>query len=528
MKNIIFGIILSSLFLSLNAFAQNNEVQTSVNDLTAEEIFENNKYSVVSIWYVGNDNSYYSMPKADTTLLSGSGFIITSNGIVATNNHVIESFDSLLIKTFDGTLHNAVIVMTSSDNDIALLKIIDSVETEYPFVDIGNIDDIRAGQPIYAIGSPMGFEFSISSGIIAAIRTNEKVSLMDYSTYTTFEKTFNKVIQITASISPGNSGGPLFNSKGEAIGITTYSYGFYGNLNFAISIDNVQNVLALASESSGILGDSALVKLNTEIYNKNFRNGETYKSKVTDNWFYSTYRDTMKTYDTLTVKMDSLNHINLAKSENAFLKCIEIMPDSFTVYRELIDLYVSTDNLKMAEELYKKVKDRFQSDSLVNSLSSSLGSAYMKSKDYKNAITFYEKMLQIDTSNNAIRYKIADIYRQAKNYDIALNKFSELAKRDSTYIKSYIRIGQIYYENKNDFQIAKKYLLLAVDKNDETYMYESEYKDLYYILGMIAVSENKKTEAMMYYMYLKDIYTSEKDYKDKQKNLFKAIINMEE
>ena len=59
-------------------------------------------------------------------------------------------------------------------------------------------------------------------------------------------------------------------------------------------------------------------------------------------------------------------------------------------------------------------------------------------------------------------------------------------------------------------------------------MYESEYKDLYYILGMIAVSENKKTEAMMYYMYLKDIYTSEKDYKDKQKNLFKAIINMEE
>lgn len=182
----------------------------------------------------------------------------------------------------------------------------------------------------------------------------------------------------------------------------------------------------------------------------------------------------------------------------------------------------------MAEDIYKKVKERFQSDSLVNSLSSSLGSAYMSSKDYKQAIIFYEKMLRLDTNDISIRYQIADILTKAKDYDLALKKFFDLTKRDTTNVKSYIQIGKIYYENKKDYAKAKKYLLIAVDKNSDNYMYGSEYVDLYYILGMMAVQKNKKIEAMMYYMDLKNIYTYEKEDIQKKKDLFKAIINMED
>ncbi len=525
----IISVILTALLsLCISAYAQNNNGQTQASDLTAEEIFEMNKKCVVSIWYVGSGSSYFYVPKEDTVMLSGSGFILTSSGIIGTNNHVIENFDSLLIKTYDGVMHGAEVIATYADNDVALLKIKDSVETVYPFVSIGNVDDIKAGQPIYAIGSPMGFEFSISSGIVAAIRQNEKVSFMDYDSYTKFEKTFKKVIQITAAISPGNSGGPLFNGRGEAVGVTTYSYGFYGNLNFAVSIDNIQDALTLAKEYSNVSGDSALAKFSAEIYNRNFRSGQSYKSKVLDGWFYTKWRDTMKTYDTIAVMRDSINKVNLAKSENAYLKCMEIMPDSFAVYKELLDLYVSTDNVKMAEGIYKKVKEKFQSDSLTNSLSASLGSAYMNSKDYKQAIVFYEKIQMLDTNDNSIRYQLADIYLKAKYYDKALQKFNDITKRDPSNVKSYIQIGKIYFENKRDNTKAKKYLLTALDKNDESYMYGTEYVDLYYILGMMAVQKNKKFEAMMYYMDLKNIYTYEKEDSQKKKDLFRAIINLDD
>ena len=236
----------------------------------------------------------------------------------------------------------------------------------------------------------------------------------------------------------------------------------------------------------------------------------------------------MKTYDSLTVMMDSINHINLKKCEDAYLKCMEIMPDSFKVYQELIDLYEKTNNVKMAEGLYEKAKEKFQSDSLINQISYYLGNAYMKAKDYKNAVKIYENIFHYDTNSNYMRHEIADVYMEAKDYDNALKRFFEIVKNDTNDVKGYIQIGKIYYENKKDLQKAKKYLLIAADKNDEKYMYRSVYVDLYYLLGIMAVNENKKIEALMYYMYLKDVNASKKEDMDKQKELFKAIINMEE
>lgn len=526
----IFSLNLLALLVFINtfAFAQDNKELYSIGDLTAEEIFETNKISVVSIWYIGPSPFSYYQPQKDTLQLSGSGFILKSDGIIGTNNHVIENLDSILIKTYDGTIHNAEILVTDPDNDVAILKIIDTIENAFPVVHIGNVDDLKAGQSIYAIGSPLGFEFSISSGIIAAIRTNEKVSFMDYNSYSTLEKTFSKVIQITAPISPGNSGGPLFNSKGEVIGITTYSYGFYGNLNFALSISNIKPTLDIALNNTSGTEDSVIAKFKGDLYNRYMRKAQTFKSKVSDGWYYSKARDTMKTYDTLIVTQDSINRINLAKAEDAYMKCLEIMPDSFSVYKELMDLYVTTDNITSTETIYKQVRERFQSDSLINTLSSSLGNAYEGSKNYKKAIEFFEKMLKVDTTDNFLRYKIADTYLSSKDYKTALIKFKELIKRDTTNIKSYIQIGKIYYENYNDYKDAKSYLAKAVENNDDSYLYGSEFIDLYYILGMIAVRENRITEALMYYMDLKEIYSYSPEDKKKKNNLYKEILKFDD
>jgi tetratricopeptide (TPR) repeat protein len=499
-------------------------------DFTAEEIIELNKPALVSVWYHANDYfSYttYSYAYKDTVLLSGSGFIFSKEGLVGTNNHVISGFDSLFIKTSDGTFYNAEIVYVEEKNDLAILRIVDSSKKTFPFVKLGNSNDVKVGQSIFAIGSPLGFEYTISEGIVAALRENEKVSFTDPDTYTLIEKTFDKVIQITAAISPGNSGGALFSGKGEVIGITTYSYGFYGNLNFAIAINNLNNIIKNINFTDLDNNEDYQKKRLQNLFSTNIKLAETHKSKLYSTWFYSKQIDTMKKVDTFYVKQDSLNKIYLNKAEYYYNFCMDLRPDTFYVYQNLMELYVYTENFQKAEDLYKKIRERFDSDSLLNTLSSSLAEAYSTSKDYKKALTFYEKMSKLDTADNLIRYQIAYLNEMMKNYKKAVTYYNNLIKRDSNYINAYIRLGDIYYRQFKDFEKAKKYLFEALFRNEMLYDYGYGNIDLYYLLGMIAVKENRMTDAMLVYIDMKKLYLYNKEDKLKRLELLKAIRKMQ-
>lgn len=524
----LFTAILYSQDKNLPAFTTEPEKKNG--DLTAEEIIEQNKPALVSIWYYANDYfSYttYSYTYKDTMLLSGSGFIFSKDGLVGTNNHVISGFDSLFIKTSDGTFYNAEIIYVEEKNDLAILKIIDSTKKTFPVVKLGNSDDVKVGQGIYAIGSPLGFEYTISEGIVAALREKEKVSFTDPETYAQIEKTFDKVIQITASISPGNSGGALFNGKGDVIGITTYSYGFYGNLNFAIAINSINNIIKNINFTDLDNNEDYQKKRLQNLFSTNMKLAETHKSKLYSTWFYSKQIDTMKKIDTFYVKQDSLNKIYLNKAEYYLNLCLDLRPDTFYVYQNLMELYVYTDNFLKAEDLYKKIRERFDSDSLLNTLSSSLAEAYSSSKDYKKALTFYEKMSKVDTADNFVRYQIAYLNEMTKNYKKAITLYNNLIKRDSNYINAYIRIGDIYYKQFKNSEKAKKYLFEALFRNEILYDYGYGNVDLYYILGMIAVKENKKTDAMLVYIDMKKLYLYNKEDKLKRLELFKAIKEMD-
>jgi tetratricopeptide (TPR) repeat protein len=502
-------------------------------DLTAEEIISQNKAALVSIWYHTSDYYYYSYTTTysygykDTVLLSGSGFIFSPEGLVGTNNHVIAGFDSLFIKTSDGTFYNAEIVYVEEKNDFAILRIKDSSKKTFPVVKLGNSDEVKVGQSIYAIGSPLGFEYTISEGIVAALRENEKVSFTDPDTYALIEKTFDKVIQITAPISPGNSGGALFSGKGEVIGVTTYSYGFYGNLNFAVAIKVLHGILKNINFADLDNNEEYQKKHLQNLFSTNLKLAETNKSKVLTTWFYTKAIDTMKKVDTFYVKQDSLNKIYLKKAEFHYNYCMDLKPDTFYVYQNLMELYVYTDNFIKAEDLYKKIKEKFDSDSLLNTLSSSLAEAYSSSKDYKKALTFYEKMSKLDTADNFIRYQIAYLNEMMKDYKKAIKSYNALIKRDSNYIGAYVRLGNIYYKEYKDFSKAKKYLQEALFRNDMLYDYGSGNTDLYYILGMIAVKEDRKTEALMILMDMKKLYLYNKEDKMKRIELQKAILKMD-
>jgi len=160
----------------------------------------------------------------------GSGFIVSRDGIVLTNAHVVDGASDVTVKLSDRREFKAKVMGVDKQTDIAVLRI---DANNLPTVKLGNSDSVRVGQWVLAIGSPYGFENTVTAGIISATSR----ALPD-GTYVPF-------LQTDAAVNPGNSGGPLFNMNGEVIGINSQIYsqtGGYQGLSFAIPIDVASKV----------------------------------------------------------------------------------------------------------------------------------------------------------------------------------------------------------------------------------------------------------------------------------------------
>ncbi|WP_439122613.1 Do family serine endopeptidase [Marivita sp.] len=149
-------------------------------------------------------NGQGDRPRRSSAL--GSGFVISEDGFIVTNNHVIEGADEIMIEFFEGFELPAEIVGTDPNTDIALLKV--ESETPLQFVNFGDSDTARVGDWVMAMGNPLGQGFSVSAGIVSA--RNRALS-----------GTYDDYIQTDAAINRGNSGGPLFNMDGDVIGVNT-------------------------------------------------------------------------------------------------------------------------------------------------------------------------------------------------------------------------------------------------------------------------------------------------------------------
>lgn len=160
----------------------------------------------------------------------GSGFIVTSDGFIMTNAHVVANAEEVVVRLTDKREFKAKVMGSDRRTDVALIKI----KAEHlPTVSVGDPSKLRVGEWVMAIGSPFGFDSTVTKGIVSAVGR----SLPDEN-YTPF-------IQTDAAVNPGNSGGPLFNLRGEVVGINSQIYsqtgGFMG-ISFAIPIDLATNV----------------------------------------------------------------------------------------------------------------------------------------------------------------------------------------------------------------------------------------------------------------------------------------------
>jgi len=185
--------------------------------------------------FFDNGQGGQGRPRKSSAL--GSGFVISADGFIVTNNHVIDKADEIVIEFFDGKELDAKLIGRDPKTDVALLKV--EADEPLPFVGFGDSDIARVGDWVMAIGNPLGQGFSVSAGIISA--RNRTLRAGPYDDF----------IQTDAAINRGNSGGPLFNMAGEVIGVNTAIISPNGGsigLGFSMSSKVVNRVVILAGD----------------------------------------------------------------------------------------------------------------------------------------------------------------------------------------------------------------------------------------------------------------------------------------
>jgi S1-C subfamily serine protease len=184
--------------------------------------------SVVAISIRKNRVSGWTEPGAAG---AGSGVIITPDGFVLTNNHVVENSDALDVSLTDGRTFGAQVIGTDPATDLAVIRISDG---SLPASELGDSDQLKVGQLVIAIGNPLGFQSTVSAGVVSAVGR----SLRSQS-----GRLIDGVIQTDVALNPGNSGGPLVDSRGRVVGINTAMIYMAQGISFAVPINTARWVV---------------------------------------------------------------------------------------------------------------------------------------------------------------------------------------------------------------------------------------------------------------------------------------------
>ena len=229
----------------LNAANDPNKIEprpiASRGPLTSEEhstisIFEQSKQSVVFISTKQRVRDFWTRDTFSVPSGTGSGLVWDTHGHVITNYHVIKGSSEATVRLEDGRDYKASLIGVSPSHDLAVLKITVVTQSPPP-IPIGESEDLKVGQKVYAIGNPFGLDWTLTTGIVSAL---------DRSLSTDGGQNIEHLIQTDAAINPGNSGGPLLDSAGRLIGINTAIYspsGASAGIGFAVPVDTINRVV---------------------------------------------------------------------------------------------------------------------------------------------------------------------------------------------------------------------------------------------------------------------------------------------
>ncbi len=243
-------LVISFLVTACGGESEGQTVSVEVLEDRLAEIFRNASPAVVHVTSIilDEDEQMQPLPPQAAT---GTGFIVDKEGHIITNNHVIAGATEVRVTWANGQTADAKVVGTAPSSDLAVLKI-DIPISDDMIVTMGNSDDLEVGNLAVAIGSPFGFQQTLTFGVISALGRTLQAS-DGYGTV------MQGIIQTDTAINPGNSGGPLFDSSGNVVGVTTAIFtmgGSFEGIGFVIPINTVKEVLPVLIEQGFILRPS--------------------------------------------------------------------------------------------------------------------------------------------------------------------------------------------------------------------------------------------------------------------------------
>lgn len=341
--------------------------------------------------YAENNKAVVVVLSADETkkvIGQGSGFIVRPDGAIVTNYHVVGTASTIKVKMGDQVLDVLGLIYADIENDVAVLKI---DATNLPTVKLGDPSKASVGEKVYVISSPQGFENTISEGILSGIRRIDEE---------------RKVLQITAAISPGSSGAPVFNSKGEAIGIATFLIAEAQNINFAMPVSLVKDKL----------GGTQVVPPG-EACAADF-------TKTAECWFYMglAYGESAR-YD---------------KSIEAFTRATKIKPDFSEAYFNLGVSYVNVGKLNEASQALEKAIQIApdSADAYVN-----LGAVYGRMGKHDDAIRTLKKAISLSSDNAGAYYNLGVNYAKMNEYKEARQAFEQAIQLKPDFAAAHGSLG---------------------------------------------------------------------------------------
>jgi S1-C subfamily serine protease len=337
---------------------------SSSQDLTAEQIFEKVNDAIVVVYSYGFDGLKHAQ---------GSGIILNSKGIIVTNYHIFAGCERLEIKRRDTLIINSGIIGASIEKDILIIKV---DNTNYPEIPLSEESALKVGQKVYAIGSPLGFENTMSEGIVSGLRQLKE-----------FEDRKNEFVQITASASPGSSGGAVLNSRGELIGMIRMGADEGENLNFAIPVSDILKV------TEGVATDKKTLEILNYFYRgyNEFEIGK-FKEAVAD---YTKYIN-QSAGEAKAFNYRGLAYLKLKEYQKAikdFTKAIKLDPKFTPPYINRAEVYIKMEEFdKAAKDLGKLIK----MDPKNVKAYYARGIAYSKDESYSKSIKDFTKVIEFD------------------------------------------------------------------------------------------------------------------------------------
>lgn len=394
----------------------------------------------------------------------GSGFFINDNGGIITNYHVIQGAASAAIKTSEGNVYPIhSIIALDEQSDLVCLSVDIPQKDVYPLTLSEKYPDI--GESVIVYGSPLGLENTVSNGIVSAIR-----SFSDSE----------GIIQITAPISPGSSGSPVLNMKGEVIGVATMTFTEGQNLNFAIPSNKVAR---LDTERENIEPDCD-VSFNWNLATEKHSIDEEYYKEALCLIKNEEYEEAMSilerivntdssslkalVYSQIGYCNDSMG--NYKKAIEAYEQAINFNPDDATIYNNLGDAFEKLGLYDKAINAYKEAINIKPNYPLA---CNNLGQVYSELGLYDEAIELFKNAVQVFGAYVLAHHNLGIAYEEIGLYQEAIDSYKHAvdgwAIDPAEYTDSYINLGNLYYE-LDLYDEAKEAFKEAIRVNPDYYL----------------------------------------------------------